>query len=139
MDARQAFYAIIRHLILSVVETDQRHIYLFDQFNIPPAAMGELKTMFGKGPAMDDSILSDLIVRDIASTFTASHFEVRGSSKFGAAHTGTSPGHCYADVVFSFVSTKFQRRSPSIWTQKTSGPKSQPQFFMKEICNKEKM
>ena len=52
---------------------------------------------------MEDSTLSALTVRDIASTFIASHFEIRGSSKLGLAHHGTRPGHPYADVVLSFV------------------------------------
>ena len=52
---------------------------------------------------MDASSLSDLTVRDIATTFTASHFEVRGSEQLGAANKGTRPRHPYADVVLSFV------------------------------------
>ena len=65
--------------------------------------MEELKTIFGKGPAMDDSTISDLTVRDIASTFTASQLEDRVSATFRAARKGTRPGHPYADVVFSFA------------------------------------
>ena len=104
VDARQAFYAIIRKLVLNVVEKDQAVISFGLRVKIPPTAMEELKIILGKGPAMDDSTLSDLIVRDIASTFTAHVFEVRGSAKFWAAHKGTRPGHPYADVVLSFAS-----------------------------------
>ena len=42
-------------------------------------------------------------MRDIGFIFTASYFEVTGSSKLGSAHKGTRPGHLYADVVFSFA------------------------------------
>ena len=42
-------------------------------------------------------------LRDIASTYTASHFQVRGSEDLGSANKGTRPGHPYADVVFSFA------------------------------------
>ena len=93
MDARLAFYAIIRKLILNVVESDHAVVNLFEQLQNPPTAMEELKSILGKGPAMPDSTLSDLTVRDIASTFTASHFEVRGSSKLSAAHKGPRPSH----------------------------------------------
>ena len=61
---------------------------------------------------MDDSTLSDLTVSDIASTFTASHFEVRGSSKLGAAHKGTRPGHPYADAVFLLLSSSTKGACP---------------------------
>ena len=52
---------------------------------------------------MEESSLKDTAVRDIASTFTASHFQVRGSEAIGSANKGTRPGHPYADVVFSFA------------------------------------
>ena len=84
-------YVIIRKRVFSVVETDQAVVSLFEQLRIPP------------GPAIENSTLSALTVRDIASTFTASHFEVRGSTSLGSAHKGTRPGHPYADVVFSFA------------------------------------
>ena len=42
-------------------------------------------------------------MRDIASTYIASHFQVRGSEDLGSANKGTRPGHPYADVVFSFA------------------------------------
>ena len=35
VDARQAFYAVIRKLVLRVVETDQAVVSLFEQFRIP--------------------------------------------------------------------------------------------------------
>ena len=78
VDARQAFYAIIRKLVLSVMETVQAVVSLF-HLRIPPAAIEELKAILSIRPT----------VRDIASTFTASHFEVRGSSNLGSAHKGT--------------------------------------------------
>ena len=52
---------------------------------------------------MENSFLSALTTRDIASIFTASHFEVNGSTSLGSAHKGTRPGHPYVDVVFSFA------------------------------------
>ena len=52
---------------------------------------------------MEESTFLDSAVRDIASTYTASHFQVRGSEDLGSANKGTRPGHPYADVVFSFA------------------------------------
>ena len=88
------------------METDEAVFRLFEQLRIPPAAIEELKAILAKGPAMENSTLSALTVRDIASTFTASKFEVRGSSNLGSAHKGARPGHPYADVAFSSRSTK---------------------------------
>ena len=85
------------------METDQAVVSLFEQLRIPPEAIEELKAILAKGQAMENSTLSELAVRDIASTFTASHFEVRDSTNLGSAHKGTRPGHPYADVVFSFT------------------------------------
>ena len=94
-------------MVLNVTELDHAVVSFFEQSKIPPAAMDELKVIISKGPAMEESALSDLVVRDIALIFTASHFEVRASSKLGAAHKGARPGHPYGDMVFSFVFTKF--------------------------------
>lgn len=85
------------------LETNQAVVSSFEQLRIPPVAIEEFKAIFAKGPAMENSIVSALTVRDIAFIFTASHFEVRGSSNLGSAHKGTRPGHPYADVVFSFA------------------------------------
>ena len=55
VDARQAFYAIFRKLVLSVVETDQAVVSLFEQLRIPLVAIEELKAIFATGPAMENS------------------------------------------------------------------------------------
>ena len=103
VDVRQAFYAVIRKLVLRVVEPEHSVISLFEQFRIPPEAVEELRGILANGPAMEERILSVTAARDIASTFTASHFQERGSEALGSANKGTRPGHPYADVVFSFA------------------------------------
>ena len=62
VDARQAIYAIIRKLVLSVVETYQAVVSLFEQLRITPEAIEELKAIFAKGPAMENSTFSALAV-----------------------------------------------------------------------------
>ena len=103
VDAGQAFYAVIRKFVLRVVEPEHAVISLFEQLRIPPEAVEELRGIFANGLAMEESILSATAVRDIASAFTASLFQVRGSEALGSANKGTRPGHLYADSVFSFV------------------------------------
>ena len=103
VNARQAFYAVIRKLVLRVVETDQAVVSLFEQLRIPSEAIEELRMILAKRPTMEESTFSATAVRDIASTFTASHFQVRGSEVLGSANKCTRPGHPYADVVFSFA------------------------------------
>ena len=101
--ARQAFYAVIRKLVLRIVEPEHAVISLFEQLRIPPEAVEELRGIFANGLAMEERILSATAVRDIASTFTATYIQVRGSEALGLANKGTRQGHLYADVVFSFV------------------------------------
>jgi hypothetical protein len=103
VDARQAFYAVIRKLVLQVVEPEHAMLSLFDQLRISPTAVEQLRGILAKGPAMEESSFKDTAVRDIASTFTASHFQVRGSEAIGSANKGARPGHPYADIVFSFA------------------------------------
>ena len=55
VDARQAFYAVIRKLVLQVVEPEHAILSLFEQLRIPPDAVEELKDILAGGPAMEDS------------------------------------------------------------------------------------
>ena len=103
VDAKQAFYAVIRKLALQVVEHEHAMLSLFEQLRIPPDAVEKLSDILATGPAMQESSLSDTAIRDIASTYTASHFQVRGSEDIRSANKGTRPGLPYADVVFSFA------------------------------------
>ena len=89
--------------MLRVVEPEHAVISFFEQLRIPPEAVEEFRGIFANGCAMEESILSAIAVRYIASIFTASHFQVRGSEALGSANIGTRPGHLYADVVFSFA------------------------------------
>ena len=93
VDARQAFYAVIRKLVLRVVEPHHAIISFFEQLRIPPEAIEELRGILANGPALEESTLSATAVRDIASTYTASHFHVSGSEALGTANQGTRPGH----------------------------------------------
>ena len=101
VDARQAFYAVIRKL--QVVELEHATLSLFEQLRIPPEAIDELRGILAKGPAMEESTLSVTAIRNIASTYIANHFQVRGSEDLGSANKDTRLGHPYADVVFSFA------------------------------------
>ena len=70
---------------------------------------------------MEESWLTDTAVTDIASTCTASHFQVRGSDSIGSANKGTRLGHPYADVVFSFAFHQVLRSlAQDTWTQMIS-------------------
>ena len=69
VDARQAFYAVIRKLVLQVVELEHAIFSLFEQLRIPPEAIEELRGILADGPAMEESTLSATMVRDIASTY----------------------------------------------------------------------
>ena len=103
VDARQAFYAVIRKLVLQVVEPEHAIFSLFEQLRIPPKAVEKLRGILANGPAMEESTLSATTVRANASTYTASHFQVRGSEDLESVNKGKRPGHPYADVVFSFA------------------------------------
>ena len=48
VDARQAFYAVIRKLVLQVVEPEHAMLSLFDQLRIPPTAVEKLREILAK-------------------------------------------------------------------------------------------
>ena len=53
MDARQGFYAVIRKLVLQVVEPEHAMLSLFEQLRIPADAVEKLRDILAKGPAME--------------------------------------------------------------------------------------
>ena len=106
VDAKSAFYAVIRRLVMPMDQSDEDIARLFRDLHIPPEALHELAEALSLIDALTEAGASPTLTNDILSAFTASHFTVRGSNKVGEATQGTRPGHPYADVVFAFA---FQR------------------------------
>ena len=65
VDARQAFYAVIRKLVLRVVELEHAIISLFEQLRIPPEAFEDLIGILANGPAMEESTLSSQLFQNV--------------------------------------------------------------------------
>ena len=63
----------------------------------------DLRKLFKQTPVMEETGLPRPFIDDVASTYTATHFRVRGTSSIACAQKGTRPGHPYADVVFAFA------------------------------------
>ena len=103
VDAIQAFYAVLRSLVVAVTESDEAVAFLFAQLKLPASALDELRTILAQGPCLNQSDINQATKRDIASTFSACHFTVRGSSLIGGGNKGARPGHHYADVVISYA------------------------------------
>ena len=80
VDAIQAFYAVLRYLVAAHTESDEAVAYLFAHLKLPTSALDELRTIFAQGPCLNHSDINQATKWDIASTFSACHFTVRGSS-----------------------------------------------------------
>ena len=106
VDARQAFYAVVRKLVIPLHESDEAVAALFKDLDLPPAALHELAEALSQTDDMTQADAPQPFNRDIASTYTGTHFSVNGSDQVGQALKGTRPGHPYADAVFAFA---FQR------------------------------
>ena len=68
--------------------------------------MDELREVLKAPPILTEVDLPATIVSDIATTYTATHFTMRGSESMGLALRGTRPGHPYADIIFAFAFQK---------------------------------
>ena len=87
-------------------QSDEDVARLSRDLHLPPEALRELAEVLSLTDAMTEAGAPPTFTNDVLSTFTASHFTVRGSNKVGEATQGTRPGHPYADAVFAFA---FQR------------------------------
>ena len=124
VDAKQAFYAIIRSLVVPVCESDEAVAFMFSQLKIPPSSMDALRATLRKGPTITETKVAPAASRDIASTLSACHFTVRGSSLLGSANKGTRPGHPYADIIFAFC---FSENSRIFFCQSSASATGPPQ------------
>ena len=106
VDARQAFYDVLRRLVIPIYESDEAVAALFKDLDLPPAALHDLAEALSQTDAMTEAHAPQPFTRDVASTYTGTHFTVSGSDQVGQALKGTRPGHPYADAVFAFA---FQR------------------------------
>ena len=84
-------------------QSDEDIARLFRDLHLPPEALHELAEALSLTDALTEAGASPTFTNDVLSTFTASHFTVRGSNKVGEATQGNRPGHPYADAVFSFA------------------------------------
>ena len=103
VDAKEAFYAIVRTLVVPKVESDEAVAYLFNRLGLPPQAMDELRERLQQRAIFTDLELPPAITTDIASTYTGTYFTMQGSEEIGIALKGTRPGHPYADIIFAFA------------------------------------
>ena len=106
MDAKEAFYAVLRTLVVPITESDEAVAWLFQQLALPQTAMVELKQVLAETSLMEASELPASLVDDVTSTYTATHFHMQGGPDLALALKGTRPGHPYADIVFAFAFQK---------------------------------
>ena len=106
MDAKEAFYAVLRTLVAPIHESDEAVAYLFKHLGLPQEAMQELRRVLQEAPMFTTIGLPQATITDVASTYTGTHFTMRGSAELGIALRGSRPGHPYADIVFAFAFQK---------------------------------
>ena len=92
VDAKEAFYAILRTLVVPIYESDQAVYHLLDRLNLPTNAMADLRTLLKKTPVMEAAGLPRPFIDDVASTYTATHFRVRGTSSIACAQKAPGLG-----------------------------------------------
>ena len=106
VDAKLAFYDVICFFVMFMDKSDEDIARFFNDIQLPLEFLHELTETFFLTDAMTESGASPTLTNDVLSTFTASHFTVRGSNKVGEATQGTRPGHPYADAVFRICHSK---------------------------------
>ena len=99
VDATQAFYAIVRFVVVALTESDEAVAFFFAQLKLQTSAFDELRTILAQGLCLNHSGIDQATKRDIH--FFRMSLHSNGSSLLGGAYKGTRPGHPYADVVFS--------------------------------------
>ena len=67
--AIQAFYAVLRSLVVAVTESDEAVANMFAQLRLPASALDELRAILAQGRCLNHSAIDQATKRDIAFHF----------------------------------------------------------------------
>ena len=103
LDLKEAFYRIIRPLVVDVTLTDEILAQLVARLGLPAQALHELHGLLSEEGALERAGLDLCHRRAIAAIHSDTHFSIPGQRDCTRTQAGTRPGDSWADVVFGFA------------------------------------
>ena len=103
LDLAEAFYRVIRPLVLSGSIDDEAIGAVARRIGLPPDALHDFHRHLQDPEAIAQAGLPPHIQRAITMLHDHTHFHMLGQVDFVKTSIGSRPGDCFADVIFGFL------------------------------------
>eukprot|EP00438_Fugacium_kawagutii_P012983 Skav230934 [mRNA] locus=scaffold2774:74414:79357:- [translate_table: standard] len=103
VDLQEAFYRVLRPLVLEGGYSDRTLVGIVRRFGLGPSAFQDLQRHLREPPAVQRAGLQDHYRRALTALHENTWFQMRGQEDFTRTEVGTRPGDSFADVIFGYV------------------------------------
>ena len=103
LDLTEAFYRVIRPLVLSGDLDDATISAVAQRIGLPSDALHEFHRHLRDPEAIDQARLPPYLQRALTALHDHTHFRVDGQEDHVKTTIGSRPGDCFADVIFGFL------------------------------------
>eukprot|EP00438_Fugacium_kawagutii_P010579 Skav233132 [mRNA] locus=scaffold792:175507:180444:- [translate_table: standard] len=103
LDLQEAFYRIVRPLVLGTPYRDQDIALLAQRMKMPATILHDLYELLRQDSAIDQSALPVHCRNYLRSLHTDTWFSVQGRGAVITTQAGTRPGDSFADVIFGYM------------------------------------
>jgi len=103
IDLTEAFYRILRPLVLGGQVTDELIMHVGRRLGFSEDLLGELYHHLSEPAAVQTAGLPGHMQNTLKAIHSDTHFSVQGQGDVCRTRLGSRPGDCFADVIFSYL------------------------------------
>ena len=103
LDLKEAFYRVVRGIIVEAPEDDVMLARLAARLQLPHDALHELHNLLAADCALLQAGMEPHFRKAVCALHSDTHFYMSGQSDTCRTQVGTRPGDSWADVIFSFA------------------------------------
>ena len=103
LDLTEAFYRIMRPLVVGGEIEDELIIYVGARLGLSEDLLGELHRHLAEPSAVERAQLPQHLQHTLRALHQDTHFHVKGQADRWRTRLGSRPGDCFADVIFSYL------------------------------------
>ena len=110
LDLTEAFYRVIRQLVIAGPITDAQIAQVAARIGLPDSILHDFQQTLRAPTALNSAALAPHMQRAVQMLHDHTHFRVDSQSDVVKTTIGTRPGDCWADVVFGFLFSRILQK-----------------------------
>ena len=103
LDLKEAFYRVVRGLVVDVEPDDEMIARLAQRLDLPHETLHELYALLDSRPALEEAGMPPHLRNAVSALHVDTHFYIPGQRDTCRTAVGTRPGDSWADVIFSYA------------------------------------